>query len=119
MIRRSLGIFGAGAFAGVVAALSISLGLVAAIAALAIVVLACVVSRSHAALSGGLIGIGTTWLLFALLAFGLTLNNGPGSGGGERYMPLVLVAALVAFTGIAVGVRGIARDRTRRSSLRA
>jgi hypothetical protein len=100
-----------GALLGFVASFSISLGLIAAVVAFALTVLFGVAWRSFAALAGGLMGMGLTWLVFAGLSFAATLNNGPGSGGGERYVPLFTVAGLLFVAGVVIGLIGIIRAR--------
>jgi hypothetical protein len=119
MFDRPIPRFVAGALLGFVASFSISFGLIAVVAAIAVVVLVGVAWKSYAAVAGGLMGIGLAWLVFLALAFSVTLNNGPGSGGGERYVPWFLFAGLVFLAGVVVGIRGIARDRASRRRLRA
>jgi hypothetical protein len=103
-----------GTLLGFVASLSISLGVIAALVAFALTVLFGVAWRSFAALAGGLMGMGLTWLVFGGLSFAATLNNGPGSGGGERFVPLLSVAGLLFVAGVVIGLVGIVRDGSRR-----
>ena len=119
MLDRPLARFVAGALLGIVASFSISFGLVAAVGAVAAVVLVGVAWRSYAAVAAGLMGIGLAWLAFGVLRFSMSLCNGPGCGDGGRYVPLLLLAALIFLIGVAVGVVGIARHRGKRPNLRA
>jgi hypothetical protein len=119
MFDRPMARFVACAFLGVIASFSISFGLIAAVVAVAVVVLVGVAWKSYAAISAGLMGIGLAWLVFAALSFSMTLSNGPGSGGGGRYVPFFLVAGAIFLAGVAVGVRGFLRNRTKRQGLPA
>ena len=63
MFDRPVAQFVAGALLGVIASFSISLALIAVVAAVAIVVLVGLAWKSSPALAGGLCGFGLTWLV--------------------------------------------------------
>jgi hypothetical protein len=113
MSERPLIRFGAGALLGVFASFSISIGLYAIVLAIAVILLVGVRWRSPALLAGSFIAIGVMWAVFALGTVSQTLTNGPGSGGAERYLPFFMVAFLLVFLGLALGLFGIVRHRVR------
>lgn len=111
--------FAIGALLGVLASFSISFGLIAVVAAFAVVVLVGIAWKSHAALSGGLCAFGLTWLVLIGTTYTNCVSMGPNCGGSEGMVPFLLLAGLIFVTGVSVGLLGIVRDRAKRQNLPA
>jgi len=119
MLERPVVKFAIGGLLGGVASLSISVALMAFIAAAALALLFGIASRSYSVLCGVLCGFGLTWLVLIGSNYTNCVSIGPNCQGSEGMVPFLVVAGLVFLTGVAVGVLGIARDRAKRQSLSA
>lgn len=119
MFDRPIGQFVAAALFGVVASFSISLSLIATIAAFVGVVLVGIAWRSLAAVAGGTMGWGLTWVVLAGLQFSVSLNNVPDSGNTEGLVPFLVLAGSIFLTGVAAGAVGLLRNRAKGPGLRA
>ena len=113
-MERPIAKFGIGGLLGVIASFSISFGLIALVAAFCVVVLFGIAWRSYAALVGGLIGFGGTWLVVGGSTYTSCLARAPDCDPGSGFVPFLAIAGIVVLTGVLVGILGIARDRKER-----
>lgn len=111
--------FAAGGLLGGLASLTISVGLMAFIATVALALLVGVASRSYSVPSGALCGFGLTWLVLIGSAYMNCVSRGPDCGGREGSIPFLVVAGLIFASGVSVGIVGIVRDRAKSQTIRA
>jgi len=111
------GHFVAGLLLGIVSGVvGLYFGLVSALAAVVLVVLVGVALGRLAALSGGLIGIGGTWLLLMLddLMRCSPTSNDCGGGDAQVTVAWLTVSAAIALVGGAIAVLTLTRTAQRK-----
>ncbi len=111
-MERAIAKLAIGGLLGVVAAFSISFGLMAVVGAFAVVVVFGIAWRSHAALCGSLCGFGLTWLVVGGSTFLRCESMGQDCAGSEGFVPYLIAAGVILIAGVAVGVLGIVRVRS-------
>jgi hypothetical protein len=118
-VERPIAKFGVGGLLGVVCSFSISFGLMALLAAFSLVVLLALAWRSHAALAGGLCGIGGTWLVVGGSTYMDCLARAPNCDPGGGSVPFLIVAGMLLVAGVLIAAVGLSRARAERRSGRA
>jgi hypothetical protein len=118
MPDRPLAKFSLAALLGLLTPIADSIGPIAVMAAIAIVLVVALAWRSYAALAGGLIGIGVGWLALGVLRFSMSLCNGLGCGNTDHLVPVILLAGLSLVAGVLIGAVGLIRDVAKRRQVR-
>ena len=95
------------------ASLSVSFGLLALIAMIALALLFGFASHSHAVVSGVLSGFGLVWLVLVGNNYTRCVAMGPDCSGSENLVPFLIIAGVAFVGGVVVGLRAIVRDRAR------
>jgi hypothetical protein len=112
MPQRPLAQFALGGLFGVVAALvSVALSLLMGIVAIVLVVFIGLLPPRFAMLSGGLLGLGVTWLV---LVAGSVWSCQPADCQQANYLPTLLISLALTALGLAVGVITVSQSRRAR-----
>jgi hypothetical protein len=110
-MRSSRAVFLAGLALGALSSLSISLGLIALVAAVVLLAFVGTVSRSAPVIAGTLIGWGVSWIVLIGSTYARCQAAGPDcvSGGGE--LAFVGVGVFLVLLGVATGARFVYQSR--------
>ena len=109
MARRSAQ-FIFGLLLGLVLALAITVSLMAAVAAVVAIVVVGLLMPRFAALAGGLLGIGGTWLVLDLISLRTCLGT-EDVCGDANFVPSLAVFGALVFAGTVLGLWTMLRAR--------
>ena len=113
MPERPVVRFAIGALFGGLASLSVSFGALPLVVMVTLALVFGFASGSQAAVSGVLTGFGGVWLVLVGGSYTRCVAMGPDCGGSENLVPFLIIAGLAFIAGVAIGLRGIVRDRDR------
>ena len=105
-VRRPIATFAVAALLGACLSLSISVALLAIVAAIGAVFLIGYAWRSLTALGGAIFGWGTCWFLLSGSNYLRCVSMGPDCGGADGMLAFVGVGAALVLAGIGVATFG-------------
>jgi hypothetical protein len=111
ILDRQVGRFFLGVILGMIAGLSVSLGILFVVAALALIVALGLSAPRYAFLAGGLIGLGGEWLVLSLNS-ALSCSRTEDFCGQANFVPLTVAAIAILGAGLTFGALTL-RSRAR------